>query len=152
MKVRWIFMVVCCCNLGVGSTLDAITIFNDLYEVGEAPPEFYMHAEKFSEPDFLTWLPGLQACVGNRGVSLSYLSWADQRQVRRKMWLMDDCGNSCIFVSGGKNLSPLGLYLAVWSPCFSLTVTYCIYYSCGGEMTSTVCISSYFIFSSQLWE
>lgn len=31
-----------CCILDVGSTLDTITIFNDLYEVGEAPPEFYM--------------------------------------------------------------------------------------------------------------
>lgn len=69
------------------------------------------------------------------------------------MWLMDGYGNSCIFVSEKKiNLFPLGFYLAEWSTCFSLTVTYCIYDSCGGEMTSTVCILSNFMFSSQLQE
>lgn len=38
-------MVVRCYILGVESTLDAITIINDLIEAGEAPPEFNMHGD-----------------------------------------------------------------------------------------------------------
>lgn len=55
--------------------------------------------------------------------------------------------NACIFLGRKKNeiVSPPRVFFFFFGlsrALFISTVTYCIYYSCGGGMTSTVCISS----------
>lgn len=85
-------------------------------------------------PSRLAFVPWLQAFGGNTEVSLSYQSVEAirGRSHRACGWCMI-LDNSCIFVGEENNPFPFGVYLAVCSTCFCLTVTYCIYYSCGGR-------------------